>query len=67
MYLYILCSKDETLDAFKIFKVKVELQFKKQIRIVRSHKGGEYYGRSIKNGQALGPFAKILQEHGIVA
>ena len=30
-------------------------------------RGGEYYGRYIKNGQTHGPFAKFLQEHGIVA
>ncbi|MCI90804.1 gag-protease-integrase-RT-RNaseH polyprotein, partial [Trifolium medium] len=28
---------------------------------------GEYYGRYTKSGQATGPFAKFLQEHGIVA
>ncbi|RVX19855.1 Retrovirus-related Pol polyprotein from transposon TNT 1-94 [Vitis vinifera] len=31
------------------------------------NKGGEYYGRYTENGQAPGPFAKFLQEHGIVA
>ncbi|KAL6323351.1 hypothetical protein AAG906_029358 [Vitis piasezkii] len=30
-------------------------------------KGGEYYGRYLEDGQSLGPFAKFLQEHGIVA
>ena len=34
---------------------------------MRSDKGGEYYGRYTENGQALGPFAKFLQEYGIVA
>ena len=34
---------------------------------MRSNRGGEYYGRYNKNGQALGPFARFLQEHGIVA
>ena len=66
MYLYMLRSKDEALDAFKIFKVEVEKQCGKQIKIVRSDRGGEYYGRYTENGQALGPFAKFLQEHGIV-
>ena len=32
-----------------------------------SDRGGEYYGRYTENGQAPGPFAKFLQEHGIVA
>jgi len=35
--------------------------------IVRSDRGGEYYGRYTSDGQAPGPFAKFLQEHGIVA
>jgi len=40
MYLYLLRSKDETLDAFKVFKAEVELQCRKQIKIVRSNRGG---------------------------
>ena len=34
---------------------------------MRSNRGGEYYGRYTDGGQAPGPFAKFLQEHGIVA
>ena len=34
---------------------------------MRIDRGGEYYGRYTKDGQAPGPFAKFLQEHGIVA
>jgi transposase InsO family protein len=34
---------------------------------VRSDRGGEYYGRYTELGQHLGPFARFLQEHGIVA
>ena len=67
MYVYLLHNKYEALDAFKVFKVEVENQCGKQIQIVRSDRGGDYYGRYTKNGQALGPFAKFLQEHGIVA
>jgi transposase InsO family protein len=67
MYLYMLHKKNEALDAFKIFKAEVEKQCGKQIKIVRSDRGGEYYGRYTEDGQAPGPFAKFLQEHGIVA
>ena len=67
MYLYMLHKKSEVLDAFKIFKAEVEKQCGKQIKIVRSDRGGEYYGRYTEDGQAPGPFAKFLQEHGIVA
>ena len=34
---------------------------------MRSDRGGEYYGRYLEDGQSPGPFAKFLQEHGIVA
>ena len=67
MHLYLLHNKSEALDAFKVFKAEVEKQCNKQIKIVRSDRRGEYYGRYTKNGQALGPFAKFLQENGIVA
>ncbi|KAJ9692948.1 hypothetical protein PVL29_011870 [Vitis rotundifolia] len=67
MYLYILHNKNEALDAFKVFKAEVEKQCGKQIKIVRLDRGGEYYGRYLEDGQSPGPFAKFLQEHGIVA
>ena len=67
MHPYLLHNKSEPLDAFKVFKVEVEKQCNKQIKIVRSDRGDEYYGRYTENGQALGPFAKFLQENGIVA
>ena len=67
MYLYLLNNKYEVLDAFKVFKEEVEKQCGKQIKIVRSVGAGEFYGKYTENGQAPGPFAKFLQEHGIVA
>ena len=67
MHLYLLHSKDEALDTFKVFKDEVENQCGKHIRIVRSDRGGEYYGKYIENGQASGSFAKFLQENGIIA
>ena len=38
-------EKSESLEAFKAFKVKVELQQGKMIKVVHSDRGGEYYGR----------------------
>ena len=67
MYLYILHSKDEALDSFKLFKAEVEKQCGRQIKIVCSDRGRKYHGRYMKNGQAPGLFAKFLQEHEIVA
>ncbi|RVW58917.1 Retrovirus-related Pol polyprotein from transposon TNT 1-94 [Vitis vinifera] len=67
MYLYILHNKNEALEAFKVFKVEVEKQNGKQIKIVISDRGGEYYGRYLEDGQSPRPFVKFLQEHEIVA
>ncbi|RVW82840.1 Retrovirus-related Pol polyprotein from transposon TNT 1-94 [Vitis vinifera] len=67
MYLYILHNKNEALEAFKVLKAEVEKQCGKQIKIVRSNRSGEYYGRYLEDGQSPGPLAKFLQEHGIVA
>jgi hypothetical protein len=38
----------KTLNAFKTYKVEVEKQKEKKIKIVRSDRGGEYYGRYTK-------------------
>ena len=67
MYIYLLHNKNEALGVFKVFKAEVEKQCGKQIKIVRMDKGGEYYGRYTEDGQTPAPFAKFLQEHGIVA
>ena len=67
MYLYMLHNKNEALDAFKVFKAEVEKQTSKPIKIVRTDRGGVYYGRYTKDGQVLGPFTKFLQKNEIVA
>ena len=67
MYLYLLRSKDGALDDFKVFKAEVENQYGKHIKIVRLDRGGEYYGKYIKNGQSPGSLTKFLQENRIVA
>ena len=47
---YMLRSKGEVMEACKVFKAEVEKQCDKQIKIVRSDGGGEYYGRYTENG-----------------
>ncbi|KAK4400091.1 Retrovirus-related Pol polyprotein from transposon TNT 1-94 [Sesamum angolense] len=49
------------------YKVEVEKQLEKSIKIVRSDRGGEYYGRYTEKGQNPGPFAAFLKEEGIIA
>ena len=66
-YIYPIKERTEALDKFKIFKAEVENQHDKRIKIVRSDRGGEYYGRHTPYGQVPGPFARFLQETGIVA
>ena len=65
-YIYPIKERSEALDKFKIFKAEVENQSDKRIKVVRSDRGGEYYGRHTSYGQIPGPFAKFLQENGIM-
>ena len=57
----------EKPDSLEDFKAKVELQQVKNIKVVHSDRGGEYYGRYDEIGRKPGPFAKYLQECGIDA
>ncbi|RVW75565.1 Retrovirus-related Pol polyprotein from transposon TNT 1-94 [Vitis vinifera] len=59
MYIYLLHNKNEALGAFKVFKAEVEKQCGKQIKIVRTDRGGEYYGRYTEDGQAPGPLRRV--------
>ncbi|KAF5788317.1 putative RNA-directed DNA polymerase [Helianthus annuus] len=66
MYLYLIKEKSESLEMFKTFKAEVENQLSRKIKVVRSDRGGEYYGRHTDIGQAPGPFFNFCKEHGIV-
>ena len=44
-YIYPIKERSEVLDKFKILKAEVENQHNLKIKIVRSGRGGEYYGR----------------------
>uniref|UniRef100_A0A2N9IDU9 Integrase catalytic domain-containing protein n=1 Tax=Fagus sylvatica TaxID=28930 RepID=A0A2N9IDU9_FAGSY len=48
-------------------RTEIELKQEKKIKIVRSDRGGEFYGRYGEAGQIPGPFAKFLQECGVDA
>lgn len=66
-YLYLIHEKSQSIDVFKSFKAEVENQLNKRIKKVKSDRGGEYYGRYDGSGeQRPGPFAKYLEECGIV-
>ncbi|RVW88179.1 Copia protein [Vitis vinifera] len=60
-------EKSQAIDIFEMFITKVERQLDKKIKIVRSDRGGEYYGRYDELGQNPGAFAKFLEKCGIRA
>jgi hypothetical protein len=66
-YIYPIKERNEVLDKFKIFKAEVENQHNLKIKVVRSDRGEEYYGRHTPYDQVSGPFARFLQENNIVA
>lgn len=66
MYLYLIKEKSESLTTFKDYKTEVEKQLDLQIKVVRSDRGGEYYGRHTDLGQAPGPFYEFCKSQGIV-
>jgi transposase InsO family protein len=37
------------------------------VKIIKSDRGGEYYGKYGESGQCPDPFAKLLEKHGIYA
>ena len=66
-YLYLIHEKSQSLDVFKNHKAEVENQLSKRIKSVRSDCDGEYYDRyDDLPEQRPGPFAKFLEECGIV-
>lgn len=66
-YLYWLRNKYKELDDFKVFKIEIEKQCNKQIKIVRSDQGGEFYGGYINGVKLPCPFVKFLQELSSIA
>ena len=66
-HVYLIKEKSQSLEKFIIFRTEVEKQLGKEIKVVRSDRGGEYYGKFDESGQNKGPFALYLQEHGIAA
>ena len=48
-YVYLLQTKDEVLDYFKIYKTEVENQLERKIKRLRSDRGGEYFPKILIN------------------
>jgi len=56
-YVYLLHTKNEALDYFKIYKPEVENQLERKIKRLRSNRGGEYFPLI---------FDEFYEEHGII-
>jgi transposase InsO family protein len=56
-HVYLLKTKDETMNCFKIYKAEVENQLEKNIKRFRSDRGGEYFSNE---------FNLFCAEHGII-
>ena len=57
MWIYLIKSKDEVLETFKKFKVSVEKQTEKKIKVLRSDRGGQF---------CSGLFNSYCEENGII-
>ena len=66
-YIYLLHDKSQSVNALEMYIKEVERQLDKKVKIIRSDRGGEYYGKYDESGQCPGPFAKFLEKHGICA
>jgi transposase InsO family protein len=56
-YVYLLRTKDEALDYFKIYKAEVENQLERKIKRLSSDRGGEFFPKV---------FDDFCAEHGII-
>jgi hypothetical protein len=56
----------EAFDKFKIFKIEVENQYNLKIKVIRSDRGCEYYGRHADLGQSSCLFILFLQKNDII-
>ena len=56
-YVYLLKSKDEALNFFKVYKAETENQLDRKIKRLRSDRGGEYFSNE---------FDSFCAEHGII-
>ena len=66
-YIYLLHDKSQSVNALEMYIKEVERQLDKKVKIIRSDRGGEYYGKYDESGQCPDPFAKFLEKHGICA
>ena len=66
-YVYLLHEKSQPVNALEVYINEVERQLDRKVKIVRSDRGDEYYGKYDESGQHPGPFAKFFERRGICA
>jgi hypothetical protein len=59
-YVYLLKTKDETLDYIKIYKAEVQNQLERKIKCLMSDHGGEYFSKVFDIDLNLSPLSHIL-------
>jgi hypothetical protein len=66
-YIYLLHEKSQAVNALEVYITEVERQLERNVKIIRLDRGGEYYEKYCESRQCPGPFAKLLEKHGICA
>ncbi|CAL8989829.1 unnamed protein product [Prunus brigantina] len=51
-YVFLITEKSKALDMFKVYKAEVEKQLDSKIKVVRSDRGGEFYGKFTEKGRS---------------
>ena len=65
-YIYLLHEKSQAVNALEVYIIEVERQLERKVKIIRSDRSGEYYGKYYESGQCSGPFAKRLENMAFV-
>jgi len=55
------------VEALVVCIIEVKMQLERKVKIIRSDRCGEYYGKYDELWQCPGPFAKLLEKHPIYA
>ena len=50
-YVYFLHEKSQSVDSLEVYITEVERQLDRKVKIIRSDRGGEYYGKYDETGQ----------------
>ena len=57
LHVYLMRNKDESFDMFKRYKIEIEIQKDRKIKILQSNRCGEYFPND---------FSTFCEEHGII-